>query len=271
MPKINAIPRIILAMSLFASTSIAIEPRQQATEIAAKIRKADYEDDREALRNFYTALNPFVDEKQIGARVRYWRGFAMWRRVVNGFNDGVAKEEMESDAKLALAEFQAANAQEPKFVEAKIGSIACLGLLLFLSQKDAAHAQESMSEIGTLTQEARAEAPDNPRLAWVMGPGLWWVGEARGGGQAKAIALYENALPAAHRQGTEARDSLEPSWGEPELLMSLAWSHLNRTKPELAKAEEYARSALALVPNWHYVRDILIEQIAKARAKSTTR
>jgi hypothetical protein len=53
--------------------------------------------------------------------------------------------------------------------------------------------------------------------------------------------------------------------------MSLAWSHLNRTKPELAKAEEYARSALALVPNWHYVRDLLIEQIAQARAKSTPR
>jgi hypothetical protein len=271
MPKITAIPRIILTMSLFASTSIAIEPRQQAREIAAKIRKADYEGDREALRTFYTALNPFVDEKQIGARVHYWRGFAMWRRVVNGVNDGVAREEMESDAKLALAEFQAANAQEPKFVEAKIGSIASLGLLLFLSQKDAAHAPESMSEIGRLTQEARAEAPDNPRLAWVMGPGLWWVGEARGGGQAKANALYENALPAAHRQGTEARDSLEPSWGEPELLMNLAWSHLNRTEPDLAKAEEYARSALALVPNWHYVRDILIDQIAKARAQSTPR
>ena len=271
MPKINNIPQIILAMSLFTSTSIAIEPRQQAIEIVSQIRKADYEDDREALRKFYTALNPFVDDKQIGARVRYWRGFAMWRRVVNGFNDGVAKEEMESDAKLALAEFQAANAQEPKFVEAKIGSIACLGQLLFLSQKDAAHAQESMEEIGKLTQEARAEAPDNPRLAWVMGPGLWWVGEARGGGQAKAIELYENALPAAHRQRNEARDSLEPSWGEPELLMSLAWSQLNRTKPELTKAEEYARSALALVPNWHYVRDILIDQIAKARAKSTSR
>jgi hypothetical protein len=50
-------------------------------------------------------------------------------------------------------------------------------------------------------------------------------------------------------------DPLEPSWGEPELLAALAWANLHRTTPDLNAAEEYARSALTLVPYWHYVRE----------------
>jgi uncharacterized protein YciI len=63
-------------------------------------------------------------------------------------------------------------------------------------------------------------------------------------------------------------DTLEPSWGEPELLMSLAWSNLNRTTPDLNAAEQDAQAALKLVPYWHYVRDILMPQIRAAHAKA---
>jgi hypothetical protein len=48
--------------------------------------------------------------------------------------------------------------------------------------------------------------------------------------------------------------------------MSLAWSNLNRTAPDLDAADKYAHSALALVPYWHYVRDILLPQIQTAKA-----
>jgi hypothetical protein len=48
--------------------------------------------------------------------------------------------------------------------------------------------------------------------------------------------------------------------------MSLGWSELNRTTADLDAAEKHARSALALVPYWHYVRDILLPQIEKAKA-----
>lgn len=66
-----------------------------------------------------------------------------------------------------------------------------------------------------------------------------------------------------------ATDPLDPSWGEPELLMSLAWSNLNRATPNLGTAEQKARSALALIPYWHYVRDILVPQIQEAKAKQS--
>jgi len=63
-------------------------------------------------------------------------------------------------------------------------------------------------------------------------------------------------------------DLLEPSWGEPELLMNRAWSNLHRTTPDLKAAQHDAAAALILVPYWHYVRDILLPQIQDAQAKA---
>jgi hypothetical protein len=60
---------------------------------------------------------------------------------------------------------------------------------------------------------------------------------------------------------------LQPSWGEPELLMNRAWSNLNKTTPDLKAAQKDAEAALALVPYWHYVKDILMPQIKTAQAK----
>jgi hypothetical protein len=83
----------------------------------------------------------------------------------------------------------------------------------------------------------------------VLGPILWNIPEERGGGQDKAIEAYEKGLQAARKLNGTPRDPLDPSWGKPELLMSLAWSNLNRTTPDLNAAEKYARSSLALVPS----------------------
>jgi hypothetical protein len=75
-------------------------------------------------------------------------------------------------------------------------------------------------------------------------------------------------LEAVRNHKRDVVDPLEPSWGEPEQLMSLAWSNLNRTTPDLNAAEQDAQAALKLVPYWHYVRDILIPQIRAAQAKA---
>ncbi len=120
--------------------------------------------------------------------------------------------------------------------------------------------------MGPIAKSAKASAPDNPRLLWVAGPNLWLTPPERGGGQEKAIANYERGLEII-RKTPPATDPLQPSWGEAELLMNLSWSQLNQTKPDVAAAERNARAALALVPHWHYVKDILLPQILAAKAK----
>jgi hypothetical protein len=61
--------------------------RQRVIQIVARIQRADYEGDRAALKNLHGELDRSVEDKELSSLVLYWRGFALWRRAINGFND----------------------------------------------------------------------------------------------------------------------------------------------------------------------------------------
>ena len=255
-----------LVSLLVIQTTRANDIGEQAVRIVAQIQRADYEGDRTAMQRGYDDLKPFSEEKDIASRIRYWRGFAQWRRAINGFNDSVDPKELEHDLKTALDEFKIALEKDPTFVDAKVGTISCLGYLACMNRKDQAHAKELVGQIMPLVKEATDMAPDNPRLIWVRGPILWNTPPERGGGQNKAIENYQRGLEVCSKIKA-SDDVLEPSWGKPELMMSLAYSYLNTTRSDVNAAERCARDALEIVPYWHYVRDILLPQILAAKAK----
>jgi hypothetical protein len=264
MPEKNtAMALISLTAALCAA---AADPaREQVIKIVTQIQRADYEGDRAALKRLHAELAPFVEKKELASSVLYWRGFALWRRAMNGFNDNVDQKELQADMQHALDEFDASAAQNSTFADAKIGALSCLSFLAYQTQSDPARVQEFITKGRQLRNDVEAIAPDNPRFLWVMGPNVWWAPPERGGSQTKAMEMYEKGLQVIRKPKTSAGDPLEPSWGEPELLMNLAWSNLNRTTPNLNAAEQYGRSALELVPYWHYVKDILLPQIGKAK------
>jgi hypothetical protein len=239
-------------------------PRQTVIKVVAQIQKADYQGDRAALQVQYARLEPFTADEKLASRARYWRGFALWRRAINGFNESLDPKDLQHDLELAIAEFKESGAKDPSFADAKIGIISCLGYLAYLARGDSARLQELIAQSSSLVKEVKASDPDNPRFLWVMGPLVWNTPAQRGGGQDKAIEGYLKGLEIVHKAKAATGESLDPKWGEPELLMSLAWSNLNRSTADPKTAEQYARSALALVPYWHYVRDILLPQIQKA-------
>src|SRR5438105_995972 len=89
----------------------------QIISLVEQIRRADYEGDRAALLRFYRALGPYVGgtPKSISARVLYWRGFALWRRAINGFNDGTSRSELRTDLQKGAEEFKEAARRDPAF------------------------------------------------------------------------------------------------------------------------------------------------------------
>src|SRR5215831_6943294 len=105
-----------------------------------------------------------------------------------------------------------------------------------------------------------------PGSSGCMVPFLWNSPPERGGGQDKAIQNYRRGLETCSKIKT-SDDPLEPSWGKPELMMSLAYCYLNAESADANTAERYARDALEIVPYWHYVRDILLPQSVATKAK----
>jgi uncharacterized protein YciI len=257
------------ATELYPGEKTGLEPsRDSIIRIVTQIQRADYEGDRPTLRRLHDELTPIPEDNKLASRVLYWRGFALWRRAINGFNESPTPTDLEGDLTQAVTDFKDAIARDPAFVEPKIGAGSSLGYLMYLHRKDPTVVQELLEQSSPLLKETMATAPDNPRLLWVLGPIRWSSPPERGGGQDKAFEIYNQGLETVHNQKRGVVDPLEPSWGEPELLMNLAWSNLNRTTPDLKAADRYAQAALKLVPYWHYVRDILIPQIQTAQAKA---
>jgi tetratricopeptide (TPR) repeat protein len=195
----------------------------------------------------------------------------LWRRALNGFNDNADPKELDDDLQQCVVDFKQAWARDPGLVDAKGGAASCMVNNSFLIMgSDRARARQLFQDSTALLNEALAGAPDNPRLLWVQGTNAFYSRES--GAQERAIATYERALALARKQEAGAADALDPTWGEPELLMNLAFANLHKSSPDLDAATGYAESALVLVPYWHYVRDILLAQIENARtAASSTR
>jgi hypothetical protein len=264
---IFVLPAVATELYPFVKTSPELS-RDSTIRVVIQIQRADYEGDRAALKLLHDKLTPIPENNKLASRMLYWRGFALWRRAINGFNETPTPEDLEEDLTLAVTDFKDAIARDPAFVEPKIGAGSSLGYLMYLHKKDPTRVQELLQQSSPLLKDAMATAPDNPRLLWVLGPIRWSSPPERGGGQEKAIEIYNKGLEAVHNQKSDVSDPMEPTWGEPELLMSLAWSNLNRTTPDLNAAEHDAQAALKLVPYWHYVRDILMPQIRAAQAKA---
>jgi DNA phosphorothioation-dependent restriction protein DptG len=138
---------LIFTSLSFAAAGLANDAHGQAARIIAQIQRADYEGDRAAMQRGYDELQPFVENQDLASRIRYWRGFAQWRRAINGFNDAVDPKDSEQNLKTALDEFKTAMQKDPTFVDAKVGTISCLGFLAFMNRKDQARAKELVGQI----------------------------------------------------------------------------------------------------------------------------
>src|SRR5215813_4521514 len=149
---------IVLLITFVSLSIVQIAPAddvaKQIAAIVAQIQHADYAGDQTAMQKGYDDLRPFLEDKKLTSRVRYWRGFAQWRRAINGFNDSVDPKELEQDLKTALDEFKAAMEKDPTFIDAKVGTISCLGYLAFINRKDQTRAKELVGQTMLLAKEA---------------------------------------------------------------------------------------------------------------------
>ena len=252
---------ILILVPLLDALGTARETaRDKVAEIVNKIQRADYAGDRTTLQKCYDELTPFLENAEIASHVRYWRGFDLWRSAINGFNESIDTSELEKLFAAAVNEFKGALEKDSNFVDAKVGMISCLGYMAFIHRNEPDKMQPLVAQVMVLVDEAKAAAPDNPRLIWVLGPIIRRNPPEHGGGLDGAIANYKRGLEICSKLKPNT-DVLDPSWGKPELMMSLAFGSLNKNPPDTTEAERYARSALDIVPDWHYVRDILLPQI----------
>jgi len=251
------------------STASSAEERRLAEAVDA-IRHADYRGDRAELTRRAHQLEASTTPELEKYR-EYWRGFAYWRRVINGFNETPLPDDLFADLELATAAFRTALRLDPAFEDAKSALAGCLMSEMYLVSAKPSDLKTKVFAEGIAALKALKEsAQENPRSLWILGGNEMSAPPPWGGDLAKAAAIYERGLAAARREATgAARAPWIPSWGAPESLMSLAWLHSHGAAIHRDLARAYALGALAAVPDWHYVGDILLPAIEKLPAAAS--
>jgi len=239
---------------------------QSLPELIQRIVRADYEADRRALDRLYLEADAFLGDPAVESRVRYWKGFAKWRRAINGANETIAPNDLATDAEIAAGEMRRAGDLDPAFPDARIGEMQCLGLVLFFERARLGNDQR-VSRLLALMADLRKTAPDNPRFVWAWGMAYFNFPPDKGGGAQNVIPAYLKALDKMRGGAIAPASPLDPTWGEAELNVNLAYSYLNQPSPNPVLAKKYVDEAVRLVPNWHYARDILRPQIEAAARK----
>lgn len=252
----------ILALAALAPPAPARKSELRFTELVVAVRSADYRGDRAQLARLEAELGrldagPLTDYRD------YWRGFALWRRAMNGFNETPTPDDLGADLENAVARFRATLEKRPDWIEAKLALVGCWGNLIYLAGNDAEKRKAIFAESGPTFQWVMANAGDNPRALWIRGGMEFGAPPLVGGDFAKAAATLEHGVACAWREAlsNSGVPAWVPMWGGPENLMNLAYMYSHAKTPDRALALAYSSGALVAVPEWHYVRDVLLPQI----------
>jgi len=240
-------------------------------ELSREVLAADYRGNRPELAALEAELARLPDGP-LDAYREYWRGFALWRRAMNGFNESPTPQDLASDLEKALARFQNSLTRRPDWMEARLGMVGCWGNLLYLAGKDDVRRKALLDDALPSFREVMRNAGDNPRALWIKGGMEMAAPPPTGGDFVKAATTLEHGVASAWREAlsNEPVPAWEPRWGGPENLMDLAWLYSHAPEKDRRAALAYARGALTAVPSWHYVRDVLLPQIEALGAPSST-
>src|SRR5262245_49963088 len=121
-------------------------------QLVREVRTADYRGERGELSRLASALDG-IQGPAIAAPAPIRRGFGLWRRAQNGFNETPLPGDLRADLEGAVKSFRAALSRRPEWVEPKIGASGCLMNLLYLSREDAAWRQQLVEEFRPLWAE----------------------------------------------------------------------------------------------------------------------
>jgi len=239
--------------------ALLIGPAASFPQVVREIQSADYRGARADLARLAGVLEQEQDPK-LAAYRHYWRGFALWRRALNGFNETPTPPDLEADLLAAIASFRAAIAAQPDWIEPRIGIVGCAGPLLFLAKDDGTRRDALLQEYTPLAREMGEKGADNPRALWLAGQTQLGAPPPYGGDPAKAAATFHRGIEAALAEAQKVPASEPvwiPRWGGAENLMNLAYLYTHSTTKNRDLALAYVEGALVAAPEWHYVRDIL--------------
>ena len=256
--KTSLLP-ILSAIALFATASLAAavpSPVEKLLRQAQeKIETGGYAGELKTIGEAHLALDKVLLIEPKHALAWYYKGYAAYTEsnLQGGKGDAAAR---------ATALEAADQALEKSIQFGRMGEALALHATV-LSVLVGVRGPESAASLSTRAAqemaEARRLAPDSPRVAIQAGIAAFYTPPEWGGDVKKALALFEQATGAFATAGDL---TAQPSWGRAE---AHAWAGQAYEKTgDIVRARAEYEKALAVAPNYAWVRHALLPNLAKS-------
>ena len=197
---------------VFTTLTPLVSPFFREAKLAAlvvEVRSADYRGDRAALARLEANLGE-LDDAALADYRDYGRGFARWRRALNGFNETPTPTDLTSDLESAVAHFRASLERRPDWIEAKLALVGCWGNLAYLAGSDMEKKKPLLAELIPVYKWLEANGHNNPRALWIIGGMQFAAPPPYGGDVVKATATLRRGVELAWRES--AAGAASPAW-----------------------------------------------------------
>ena len=242
------------------ATALASTPAERLIEARTRAYDANFQNDAGALRKAAADLVALADDQTVGRMALYYASWTEWALAASEVQAGDTAAGVGAGERAA---FYARRALERDPNDAEVMTML-VNALIVVAVLDKERFMAAAQEIAPLRKRAIERAPASPRVVMMDAGMIFNNPPDRGGSRKRGLARWLEAIGLFEREAESApADATRPTWGR-----ALAWGwvtglYLRLMPPEFEKAREAAMRALALRPDFWFVKTQVVPKLPK--------
>lgn len=244
-----------IALAL-AAPVLAEKPRDILLAAKQAAYDANFRNDQPGLRAALVKLDGLTTDSELRGLALYYAGWTQWSLAGSQIQAG-----QKDDALVSLGH-SVDDLRKAVVIAPDNAEFQCqlTWSLISLAVTDGGKFQELRAEISQSRKRALELAPANPRVVMMDAGMIFNTPPQFGGSQEKGIARWLEAIRLFEAE--KIKDNLQPDWGRVLAYGWLANLYLQMTPPHTAEAKEMANRALALRPDFWYVKTQILPKVS---------
>ena len=240
----------------FSATAHAANPRKKLLAAKQAAYDANFRNDARGLQEAAAKLDALAADRKLGALALYYAGWTRWSLAAAQLQAN-QKDDALASLNRSVEDLQKALALLPDNAEfhSQLAST-----LVSLAATDQTKMAQIIPEMNKHRKRALELAPASPRVVMMDAAMIFYTPAQYGGSQEKGIERWLEAIRLFDAERVE--DAVQPDWGRALSYGWLANLYLQMSPPRTAEAKEMANHALALRPDFWFVKTQVLPKVS---------
>jgi hypothetical protein len=247
---------MVCAALALSTAAHAAKPREKLLAAKQAAYDANFRNDAPGLQEAAGKLDALAKDRELGAFALYYAGWTRWSLAAAQLQ-AKQKEEAAVSLSRSVEDLKKAVGLMPENGEfhSQLASS-----LISLAVADPTKFAQIIPEMTTHRKRALELAPASPRVVMMDAGMIFYAPAQYGGSQEKGIERWLEAIRLLEAERVE--DAVQPDWGRALAQGWLANLYLQMSPPRTAEAKEMANRALALRPDFWFVKTQVLPKVS---------